>query len=735
MSAGRISMVVPTYNVARYLPAFLQSLDEQVDGLADVELIFVNDGATDDSGEIISAWLALHPGLDAHLLTQENGGLSSARNAGLAAATGEWITFPDPDDVLTPEYLSVMRTFLKTDKAKSIHLVAGNLIYLDDETGKRSNGHPLRFKFAEHHRIVDLERHPEFIHLHANTALFRRALIVKYGLRFDSRVKPNFEDAQLIGFYLAKFERPRIAMLDDAVYLYRRRSDGSSLVQSSWAKEAKYKDVPQYGWLHMLQQVHAERGRVPRWMQILVVYDMFFYFRMDTRRDVRHRGPARGVERDVPVHADRGPDVRRRRPDRVLQDRPGRARGPARGAVRAEAHRPADLRDVRRLPRPGPPTRPRSGTTTRARFRDEQYRARGFLVRPVFAKSRAVTLFGRVMMHERTAWLPATGTLSLTLNGRPTPLALAPPELPRYSVGPTTLWNELAGGVKPPLPVSASLKRRVRRKAGDARRTVRKYKAKYGGLERSLSKSPHAVLRYRKAWLLVDRDSQAQDNAEHLYRYLRAEQPQVNAWFVLAPSSSDWDRLRDEGFRLLEHGSREHHLALFNCEHVISSQVDHYIVRPLPKRYGEPTWRYTFLQHGVTKDDLSRWLNAKSIDLMITVTPDEHESIVADGTPYMLSDKEVKLTGFPRHDRLYHLAEAARARCEPFRARHADVAAGAAARPADRRQRPRPARRLLGDELRRPMAQGARVRAPAEGRGRIRLAGRVRPAPEHAGLP
>ncbi len=164
--------------------------------------------------------------------------------------------------------------------------------------------------------------------------------------------------------------------------------------------------------------------------------------------------------------------------------------------------------------------------------------------------------------------------------------------------------------------------------------------------------------KFRNAWTLIDRDTEAHDNAEHLYRYLQREHPEINAWFVLRGDSADWPRLQADGFRMVPFGSAEHVLLLLNTEHLISSQVDHYIVRPLDgARFGRKSWRFTFLQHGVTKDDLSRWINGKPISRLITSTRDEHESIRGDHTPYIFTDKEVRLTGMPRHDRLLRLGQ------------------------------------------------------------------------------
>jgi CDP-glycerol glycerophosphotransferase (TagB/SpsB family) len=97
---------------------------------------------------------------------------------------------------------------------------------------------------------------------------------------------------------------------------------------------------------------------------------------------------------------------------------------------------------------------------------------------------------------------------------------------------------------------------------------------------------------------------------------------------------------------------------MLNCKHLISSHADTEVCRPpqIMKFRPEP-WKFTFLQHGVIKDDLSRWLNRKNIDLFITSTPGEHESIVGDETPYAFTTYEVKMTGLARFDRLRELGE------------------------------------------------------------------------------
>ena len=200
------------------------------------------------------------------------------------------------------------------------------------------------------------------------------------------------------------------------------------------------------------------------------------------------------------------------------------------------------------------------------------------------------------------------------------------------------LVNDLVPSVSPSAPPSPALTSAIRRRA----------------------KSAAVRAKYHDAWILIDRDVSAQDNAEAFYRHLRDHVPEVNAWFALSRESPDWPRLHRDGFRLLEFGSINYALALRNAAYLLSSQADDYIVRPPQPLSGPRRWKFVFLQHGVIHNDLSRWLNNQPVRVMITTTEAEHRSIVGDGSPYVLSDKEVARTGLPRHDRLLELSRRGR---------------------------------------------------------------------------
>lgn len=102
-----LSIIVPVYNVEEYVGECLDSLLDQDITKEDYEIICVNDGSTDKSGEIVSDYVMKHSNVV--LLEKENGGVGSARNLGLDNAGGDYVWFVDSDDLVQPNVLGSMK--------------------------------------------------------------------------------------------------------------------------------------------------------------------------------------------------------------------------------------------------------------------------------------------------------------------------------------------------------------------------------------------------------------------------------------------------------------------------------------------------------------------------------------------------------------------------------------------------------------------------------------------------
>ena len=124
MDKNRISIIVPVYNAEEYLSRCLDSILEQ--DMASYEVILVDDGSTDSSSLICDRYSATDPRF--RTIHKPNGGVSSARNAGLNLAKGEYLMFLDSDDALEPDALSAMTKDLNGED----FVLGGFIEYIED---------------------------------------------------------------------------------------------------------------------------------------------------------------------------------------------------------------------------------------------------------------------------------------------------------------------------------------------------------------------------------------------------------------------------------------------------------------------------------------------------------------------------------------------------------------------------------------------------------------------------
>ena len=164
----KFSIVMAVYGVELYLREAIDSLIGQTIGFDCVQLILVDDGSRDSSGRICDEYAARYPD-NILAIHKENGGVSSARNLGLAHSSGRYVNFMDADDKLTPDTLSRVWQFYESG-GSSTDIVSIPIVYFEGKTGE----HPLNFKFKKGARIIDLEKEWDAVQLSSSSAFFRR---------------------------------------------------------------------------------------------------------------------------------------------------------------------------------------------------------------------------------------------------------------------------------------------------------------------------------------------------------------------------------------------------------------------------------------------------------------------------------------------------------------------------------------------------------------------------------
>ncbi|WP_255419324.1 bifunctional glycosyltransferase/CDP-glycerol:glycerophosphate glycerophosphotransferase [Geodermatophilus marinus] len=218
--APRVSIVVPVYNVEPYLAACLRSISAQT--YRNIEVVVVDDGSTD--GSLAVARRARRRDRRIRIVTQPNGGLSSARNSGTAAATGEYLAFVDSDDRIDRRAVAtVMRSLRSTGSDFAV------MSYRRMNNEKTWPAGPwIRELHSVERQRCTLEELPSvLVNAVAWSKVYRRSFWDEAGLRFQEGVL--YEDQAVSAEAYAK--ATTFDVLPDVLYDWRVREDRSSISQ------------------------------------------------------------------------------------------------------------------------------------------------------------------------------------------------------------------------------------------------------------------------------------------------------------------------------------------------------------------------------------------------------------------------------------------------------------------------------------------------------------------------
>lgn len=217
----RLSVIIPVYNVEQYLRECLDSVFSQ--DFKDFEVICVNDGSTDSSGEILAEYQAVQNNMIT--ITQSNSGQSCARNSGLKKVTGDYIYFLDSDDYLLPGTLKLMMDFAVKKEVE----IAGFNAATDDKPYYFPKGFNIeKCSGAEYlktfyHNVGRYFNAPVWMYL------YKTDFIRKYGISFiPGRLH---EDNEFIA--RALYLSTSCAMYNKAVLLHRVNRQGSTMAEIS----------------------------------------------------------------------------------------------------------------------------------------------------------------------------------------------------------------------------------------------------------------------------------------------------------------------------------------------------------------------------------------------------------------------------------------------------------------------------------------------------------------------
>ncbi|EOH9661698.1 CDP-glycerol:glycerophosphate glycerophosphotransferase [Campylobacter coli] len=591
------AIISAVYNVEKYLDDYFKSIiNQRLDFKKNIFMILVDDGSTDNSAQIIKKYQKKYPKNIVYLY-KENGGQASARNLGLKYIQennykAPWVTFTDPDDFLDRNYFYEVDKFLSTHQDDDICMVGCSVIFYHEKQRIYKDNHPLNFKFKNGEIVYNNFELKNNVHMHAASSVFNIIYLVQ---EFDEKLKPNFEDAKFVNEYLLENIDLKSAFLPKAKYFYRKREDGTSTLDNSYTKEYFLTTID-IGTLSLLECFYFNRN-----IQNVCLYHIIWQIK------------------DLINSPEKLSFMSENEKQRYLELLDQNF-----SYIDTETILDFNLAGCWFFHKVGilncfkiekPPFQiayiedydPYKEQILITYYTGDDKDVESIVVdgEEVYIDYKKIVKYDfldRVFCYQKRLWV----SLSKTFNGK----------LEIYI---------------------NNIKARITFK----RKQLQDIEVKFIFME-MLSN-----IKISDIWLLMDKDYEADDNAEHLYRYIMQNHPKQKIAFALRKESSDWERLEKEGFNLIEFGSFEFERIIKKASKVISSHCDEYLTKYITNRS-----QFVFIQHGVILNDLSRWLNFKKINLFITSTQAEYDSIANDYNCYKFGKKEVVLTGLARHDAL-----------------------------------------------------------------------------------
>ena len=665
----KISVVIPVYNVEKYLEDTIESVINQSIGFENIQMILVNDGSPDNSEEICLRYKDKYPD-NILYIKKENGGVSSARNEGIKHIEGKYVNFLDSDDKQGLHAYEKAYNILENDN--SVDVCVFRMRYFE----KTTEYHYLDWKFKGPDRVVDLSKEPNNPFFHITCAILRSEVARK--VKFDTNIKLG-EDFK----YLAEcvMQKSKVGLISSETFYYRRRMDESSAVQTSRNKRDFYMITPKLVFEYLLK-LSKKHPKSKKWLQYTIAMDLRFRLvEINFGAITLEEGNEyRNLIRDIYNQID----------DEIITTQ--------------------------------------TDENISNRYRALEYKYNKPIIKDVVIKDGEMFLYGKKIMdvselsfkifvfNIRGNKLNITGTFDSFMNGDLdvfvksndkyypfTKYKLPEPsssifgnEYEHYinnydidfdldGVSEFEICIKIQGKYYTLTPLYRNFSKI--NEIPDCYYKKRKTVITYRNNKYYVNEKKHfRFLKYLKSvyknknnkkiavllliykltypfvrhdnWLVTDRFDVAGDNGEYFFEYLKKNSKKRNIYFVLKKSSKDRSRLEKIG-KVLDFKSISFFIKYMNSEAIISSQIDNYIRRPygLSELYLNPFthFKYVFLQHGVTKNDMSGWLckTKKNIDFLVCSGDIEYNEFLRES--YMYDDRVIRLTGMPRFDNLYGL--------------------------------------------------------------------------------
>ncbi|MFD0702758.1 hypothetical protein DMP06_07540 [Slackia equolifaciens] len=681
------SVILPIYNMERYLEDALESIVSQTIGFKqNIQAILVDDGSTDDSLGICNRFAAEYPD-NVIVIHQKNAGVGAARNAGMEASSGSYITFLDPDDKWDADAFNQMHNFFLDNP--NVRIAAARIKHF----GRWNDYHALDYKFSKT-RIINIFAEWDKPQLSATTVFFARSILS--GQAFG-KIKVA-EDFLLVSSLIAK--EGIYGVVRESLYLYRKRFDSDSAIDTSKYNMSFYFDTVRECYYSLFGISRKRYGYVIPYIQNAVMYDLQWrisapsdnYLKVSEKNEYRQLivGLLRSIDNKV-ICRQRNINAHLKLYSLAMKYGlsffDAQSRLLRLGDGKYASVYVLDDGDGAKL----------SDATLKIEFismDDKQVHFEGLLntVLPVSDLELKIVIGKTSVPAELftrsdisfSSYFEDTFSYAIGFKGS------VPSERNgfidfRLSYRGVSKKMKIGYGIFSKLSkcipsyycysnnkiLISRAKHRIQLLASPTKKTVLKREfifdlntvKRHGakGLKIALKRIPEVLSRLygkpaKRVWLISDRLDKAGDNGEAFFNYVAKNAPKdVSPYFVISSNSADCQKLKRYG-KVVDPFSHKYGKLFLRSEYVVSSSFDAHVYRHFGKYedYYKNLYqfKYVFLQHGVIKDDMSFALNRyrRNIYLFVTSSEREYDSILS--CDYYYSRANVVLSGLPRHDLL-----------------------------------------------------------------------------------
>lgn len=649
------SVIIAVYNSQNWIRECLDSLITQDIGFKEnIEVIIVDNNSSDDSESIVKEYLKKYPDNFKYIRNDENKGPATARNIGLAHASGNYVNFLDSDDTISKNSFKNVLKFFKSHE--NVDLVSIPIYFFENKEGP----HYLNQKFKNTCE-VDLLENPQYYQLSAPSSFIKRTAVKD--IEFPDII--TSEDVVFVNEVLTN--NPNMGLCCEARYNYRKRKENSSIINNSQLDKRYYTPRINDYFNYLIEKSLNKYGKVVEFIQNVIMYDISWMLKIRDIDEILNQNEMAEFKtslENVLSYIDDNIIYSYEFLDEYQKINAFRLKyGDCSHEIFSKLQPNTVFIDTYDI------------------INDKLYVLANIphindIDADVFInnqkiKTRKVNFPQRDMKYldyiyckdysfEFEVELSTKKTFDIEFKNKNQTLEIDFSRPCNFSkvVGyaKTKEYLSVLNGSQIHIEHKTTLKwAKQEIKALIHMLKERKQGYKVGIPFRLMYMAGYPFLKNKHIWFFMDRPEVADDNGMHLFRYAVDKDNDINKYFIIRKDSPDFEKMKKIGKVIGFKSIKHRYLGLF-VENIVTSQPDNEIIYPFwgsyPHLAGLLKSNNVFLQHGIIKDDISSWLNKFNMNLsfFLTSARGEYESIFKN--PYNYDEDVVQLLGLPRYDTL-----------------------------------------------------------------------------------